>query len=61
MAHHDDISHAQRVLIEATRKLRAGMDDGPYGQGVHLTNEEACMLWRTLDIYLPEMTEKASG
>lgn len=53
-----DESHTTRVLGEAVRKLKAGMDDGPYGPNVSLTTEEACLIWRAPDIYLPELTEK---
>ena len=49
--------HMQRVIAEAVRKLKAGMDDGPFAPPITLTTEEACALWRVIDIFAPQLTE----
>ena len=38
----------KRTLESALRKLKGGMDDGPFGPDVTLTTAEACLVYRTL-------------
>lgn len=53
------IDHTQRVLFGAVRKLREAMDEGPFAPPISLSTEEACLLWRTLDIFAPNVVESA--
>lgn len=36
-------------IASALRKLKAGMDDGPFGPDVSLTTTESCLVYRILN------------
>lgn len=55
------VDNVQRILIGAVRKLREGMDEGPFGPPMPLTPEECCVLWQTLDILGPKLVEMSNG
>ncbi len=56
-----NVEHIQRVLIGAVRKLREGMDEGPFAPPITLSTEEACLLWRTLELSNPKLVEMSNG
>lgn len=47
---------ATALLGSAIRKLKAGMDSGPFGPPVMLEPNEATILYRTFEIKLPALT-----
>ena len=39
----------KRTMASALTKLKAGMDDGPFGPDVTLTTAESCLVYRALN------------
>lgn len=39
----------KQTIESALRKLKAGMDDGPFGPDVVLTTSESCVVYRMLN------------
>jgi hypothetical protein len=39
----------KQTMESALRKLKAGMDEGPFGPDVTLTTSESCLLYRMLN------------